>query len=757
MRNTLRTNWQSLEPTTEGVAAAASPRGRILGLGCAMALCLSIIAGRLAYVQWALPLGLVEAFDETTESLEQIPARDGRILSADGVTLADSDERIDLFVYYRWIEDPPNQDWLAHHARRKLNRTERKDRVRREAAEAEFLERRELFWRQLAELTGVSTQELSERRSRIQHRVDRIWHRVNDRRTPGKPAEAAPLSVWSRFWHELTTPPPRNTLDPLVISEQEEEHLLLENLDPEIAAEIETHPERYPGTRILRKSRRVYPQGDLTAHLIGSRTPLKPEELVEGTELRVEGQNRSSADPRLSTLNSQPFAGESVGRSGLERSYDTRLRGQPGVKRIVRNRRREVVSTEIVREPRHGQDLVLTFDSSLQRLTEALLDQVLSQPTETPASAVVDDESNRSEPPEGLGPRGACIVALDVHTGAVLAAAAAPRFDLNLLVDPDEARWQAVLDDPRRPMFPRVLQMALPPGSTFKTLSAIALLADGQLDPQARIICQGYLDRPDKDRCLVFRHYGVGHNETNLADALCRSCNVFFFTAARQAGPRPLIEWSQKLGIGQPTGIDVPGEAAGVLPSPERKGTSTRRWYRGDTLGLAIGQSSLLVTPLQMARLMAAVANDGQLVTPHLAAGFEQVRTSVESPGDATSGLPHPMPTPIAGLNHEILSAVREGLERVVQDPHGTAYKTVRLPQVKIAGKTGTAEVGGRRPDHAWFAGYVPADDPKVAFAVVIEHGGSGGKVAGPVAREFVKLLIQQRAIHESHEITKAP
>jgi penicillin-binding protein 2 len=258
----------------------------------------------------------------------------------------------------------------------------------------------------------------------------------------------------------------------------------------------------------------------------------------------------------------------------------------------------------------------------------------------------------------------------------------------------------------------------------------------------------------------------VGHNETNLADALGRSCNVYFFTAARHSGPRPLVDWARKLGFGEPTGIDVPGESAGRLPSPDQNELARgRRWYPGDTLGLVIGQSSLLVTPLQMARLMAAVANGGQLVTPHLAAGTGQVRhdgaISSAAPRADDSFSPdaprfsRPDPKPIPGLHAETLDAVREGLERVVQDRHGTAYKTVRLPSVKIAGKTGTAEVGGRLPDHAWFAGYVPADEPRVAFVVLIEHGGSGGKVAGPVAREFVKLLLDLGVITGSKELAR--
>ncbi len=746
MHNTVTTGWHTTDPSPRPGDEADGARRRLCWLAAMFVGVLLVIAGRLAYLQLVLPPGLIAVFDETTETFEEIPARDGRILTADGRPLADNVESYDLLVDYRWLEEPADADWLRHQARSRLSRAERRDPAQLAAAEAAVIARREELWSSLAELTRLSPAALSTERARIQQRVEKIWQRVQEHRqqqwhghSTSATEQSAP-TIWGRLYHEITTPPPRNLNDPLVIAEQEQDHLLLSNLEADAAAEIESHPELYPGLRIVLRTRRIYPEGDLAAHLIGSRTAIQPEEINELSTSVTSGESL------------QP--GDTIGRSGLERSYDAQLRGQRGLKRIVRNRRREIIQTEVVREAVHGQDLLLTFDAGLQQQTEHLLDTFLNQPaTAETDPPPLDDESSRSTLALTTGPRGACIVALDVRTGAVLAAAAAPRFDVNLLIHSDTVRWQAVLDDPRRPLFPRVTQMALPPGSIFKALSAIALIESGELDPEARFLCQGYLDRPDKDRCLVFRHYGVGHNETNLADALGRSCNVYFFMGARQAGPRPLIEWSRKLGIGQPTGIDLPGEAAGHLPSPDQPAAkSKRKWYPGDTLGLVIGQSSLLVTPLQMARLMAAIANDGQLVTPHLAAGTGQLHSLSES--GATLG--RPQPKPITGLHPETLSAVRKGLERVVQHKTGTAYKTVRLSEVTISGKTGTAETGSRLPDHAWFAGYVPADEPKVAFVVVIEHGGSGGKVAGPVARDFVKLLLARRVIDGSRELAEA-
>ncbi|MCA9070416.1 MAG: hypothetical protein KDA84_15900, partial [Planctomycetaceae bacterium] len=334
-----------------------------------------------------------------------------------------------------------------------------------------------------------------------------------------------------------------------------------------------------------------------------------------------------------------------------------------------------------------------------------------------------------------------------------VSAVSAPRFSLQELLHPTPEQWKEMTTDPRRPFFHRATHMTVAPGSVFKAITAVALLESGQFDPDAAQFCQGFLDRPDRHRCYIYSHYGVGHGELNLSQALCQSCNVYFFQGAKKIGPHSLVHWAERFGIGQPTGIDVPGEQAGNLPKPpprenpsvvpvgfESPRDSRSRWYPGDTLGLAIGQSRLTVTPLQMARVMAAIANDGFLITPHLVKGQGPVMIA---PGESHQSLAAPEPLPIPGLTEGTLARVREGLEMVVAHPKGTGYKTVRMKEVKIAGKTGTAEVGGGLPDHAWFAGYVPADRPKYAFAIVLENAGSGGQNAGPIARQTVETLLE--------------
>ncbi len=737
MWNRLATAWQSDDSRqASGWDADRAPGLRLVMLWLGMIVPLFVVAVRMTQLQVGLREDFASGFEQTYEVSEEIPARDGRILAADGSVLAGEVERYDLQVHYRLVQEPADSRWLHGEAMKRLSRLERRDKKLVAAEEERVLSRREELWSSLAALTDRDSEQMTSARNAVQQRVAQIKQAVikyrekRDEDSSGETPLASPASndgwqaVWDRVRKELSEAPNR-PVDSGPIAEEEDFHTIVTNVDADTKAEIEAHPERYPGTRIARQTRRTYPQGELAAHLIGSRTPLTPEEVATRREWQSE---RDPLDYR---------AGDRIGRSGLELQYDSHLHGVRGERRLVKNRRGEVVASEVVREPKHGRDLVLTLDLDVQRRAERLLDEALETVT---LAGATDDESHQGRVSEATCPQGGCLVALDVHTGAILAAAAAPRFDLNLLVALDQGRWRDLLADPRKPLFPRATQMALAPGSVFKSIAAVAAVESGKVLPDVPIHCQGYLDRPDQHRCLTYRHYKLGHGEMRLADALCRSCNVYFFTAGRRMGPQTLVDWAGRFGIGQPTGIDLPSESAGRLPSPDEMiEGQRRRWHPGDTLGLAIGQSELLVTPMQMARAMAAVANDGQLVTPHLAA--EAGPAKLDDLQSFRSVFAHPEAEPIAGLHPETLAAVREGLTMVVHDPRGTAYKTVRLKDVTIAGKTGTAETNGA--DHAWFAGYVPAEQPRVAFVVVLEHGGSGGKSAGPIARQFVSGLLE--------------
>jgi penicillin-binding protein 2 len=359
---------------------------------------------------------------------------------------------------------------------------------------------------------------------------------------------------------------------------------------------------------------------------------------------------------------------------------------------------------------------------------------------------------------------------MDIYSGAILAAASAPAFDPNAFARGNGEELEALMSDRSTPLFDRTSRMAIPPGSTFKTVTAVALLESATVGPQTTFSCQGYLHQPDRQRCELYVHQGIGHGEVTLLDALAQSCNVYFFHFAESMGPRPLIDWAGRFGFGRPTGVDLPGEAAGTLPCPEllrgrrsfpgsvQKGGETSSettsvpvaWRTADTQSMAVGQGLLTATPLQMVRTMAAIANGGRLVTPHVAKEGPGVRDqdSGEEGRRRLSGNVQDVRNDVATtssvpLSLHTLEAVREGMRRVVADPKGTAHATVYIESLPIAGKTGTAETGGNRASHAWFVGYAPIAEPKLAFVVVLEHAGEAATTAGPVAKRLVLRMEQ--------------
>ena len=413
-------------------------------------------------------------------------------------------------------------------------------------------------------------------------------------------------------------------------------------------------------------------------------------------------------------------------KPGLERAYDRHLRGVPGTRQLWLDRHGEVVRQRTLRQPRVGVDLVLHLDAGLQQELERLLDTALAHARAT-AEAPLPDNA------------GGCVVVLDVRSGAILAAASAPRFDLARAAVRDPQLWDAVRTDPALPLLDRVTRAALPPGSAFKPVSAVAAVESGTIDPATPFDCIGYLQTPQRHRDYIYRHFGVGHGPTTLPAALAQSCNVYFFHAARGMGAEPLLAWATRFGFGQPTGIG-PARRSG-RPRACRQHACRPRW------GWRLVRPTCWQPPLQIVRMTAGIGS-GRLVTPHLVRGsgiqFGTADGALSSE-NPNSGSVRPVLTvsPLDDIAPTTLAAVREGLRQTVADPQGTGYKTVRHLSVSIAGKSGTAEVGGGRPDHAWFTGYAPADAPQVAFVVLLEHAGSGGRVAGSLTRATVDALLR--------------
>ena len=783
----------------DSYALEKSPALRMVVFFFVLCLPLFVVAGKLVHLQTEHGDEYLAGFeDHVSESFRTIETTDGRIL-LDGTVLAHDIASYQLKMHYRWLEEPVDSVWLRRKARERVPKAEWRDRSRIEAAEQTVLAERQRMWQRLAAQLGLTENEFAGRCRRVQQRVERIVQLVEGNRERRDAEAAAELrrerealardrgwleSGWQTVRDELTTPPKRASREPVEVTEEFAYHGIADDLTIDQVAAIVTRPDLFPGVDYEMVTRREYPQGPLAAHIVGSRQPVDAEEIEK---LRA----ASELDPFAAAVESGGLAvdafesgsqaigddlkpGDRVGRSGIEQSYGEQLRGRRGLVRIVRDAEGEIIRRETVRKPLKGADVELSLVKPLQQYAESLLDDALgTKPLLHPLArtrlkleeatdssddeSATDDDENREEgeAPKDR-PRGGCIVALNVYTGEILCAAAAPRFDLRLLTDYDETLWRAVQSDPRSPMFPRVTQMAIPPGSVFKTLTTIAGLEERVISPDEPIYCQGYFESPKRHRCFIYRHHGYGHSDLTLTSAITQSCNVYFYNVGHRLGPDRLAFWSRRMGFGLPTGIDLPGESAGHVPEPgtphaiqlaaynEQQSSTRSAWQSGETLNFAIGQSTLAVTPLQIVRLTAAIANGGDLVTPHVVRTVHQSGHVDVVP--VTSKLRDHVPLHTGTLQH-----LREGMEQVVS--RGTGRK-VRLDEVTVAGKTGTAETG-RGSDHAWFTGFVPADSPQVAFVVVLEHGGSGGAEAGPLAKKLIEKMLDERLIVPTEKLLK--
>lgn len=400
-------------------------------------------------------------------------------------------------------------------------------------------------------------------------------------------------------------------------------------------------------------------------------------------------------------------AGNLVGQAGIESQYNRHLMGKDGSRRVTVNSRGVEVA-EVGRErPTDGPSLSLTIDAGLQAAME-----------------------------RAFGGRAGSAVALDPETGDVLGMTSLPAYDPNQFTSGiDPVRLGRLSSDPANPFMNRVLQGQYAPGSLFKVVMAAAALEEGVITPKTTFYCPGYLAIYD----TVFRcHNASGHGVMDVHRALAQSCNVFFYQVGVRLEIERIARWARRFGLGSPSGIDLPHEASGLVPSPEWK-LKTQRvpWYAGETVSVAIGQGQVSVTPLQVALLGAVIASGGRLPHPHV------VR--------AVGGVPIPWeePEPI-GLKPETIEVVREGMRAVVAE--GTGWRA-QILGVTVAGKTGSAQVvaharlqrggGDEIQPHAWFVCFAPIEKPRIALAVLVEHGGAGGEAAAPLAREILSYYLR--------------
>jgi penicillin-binding protein 2 len=483
---------------------------------------------------------------------------------------------------------------------------------------------------------------------------------------------------------------------------------LYSDIDREQLAALETHLAELPALDIVTVPLRDYPYATLGAHLIGYLNEVNAQDLER------------SPDP------STYRPGDRIGRSGLEKRYEPLLKGSRGFRRVVvdargkalEGTRPDSLEVEMMKKPVPGHDIQLTIDMGLM---EAF------------------DRAFRPHP------SGAAVV-VDIHTGAIRALYSKPVYDPNEMSSGlSTKRYAELTGDPFRPLIDKTMYETYFPGSTFKVITALAALEDAVVDPMQRVECMGSLKiGRQKFRC------NKRHEWVDLYDSIVQSCNVYFWELAEEVGIERITRYAEAFGFADRTGIGVNSEARGFL--------ATREWYIqhygafriGYTLNTAIGQGNTRVTVLQLALANAAIANGGTLYVP-------QVVQNVKAPDGSLSETFEPRIKRDVGVSPQHLDLMRRALRDVVQEESGTAFRARNKDGVAISGKTGTAQVVSRKGrseesssawyldrSHGWFAGFAPSDDPQVAFAVLVEHGGSGGASAAPIATMVMQQYLSE-------------
>jgi penicillin-binding protein 2 len=473
-----------------------------------------------------------------------------------------------------------------------------------------------------------------------------------------------------------------------------------------LVAYLEEHQREFPGVSVQRVFVRHYPHGTLAAHLLGSVGEINDEELKEARYKLLE-------------------PGDQVGKAGVEYSYDKSLRGQPGLQKIQVDALGQPTpgGTLVSKAPTPGENLKLTIDSEVQAAGESAL-----------AS-------------QGL-PGG--FITMNVDNGQILGLGSFPTFEPSIFT---HQMTQKEVDyyfrnETTAPLADRTVEGLYPTGSAFKIITALAALENGVITPQTTIVDNGALTVGGES---FHNAEGAAYGALTLVPALQVSDDVFFYTLGLDMWEtNELQEWAHKLGIGRPTGIDIPVNTAGLLPSRHwrdqlyKEGGTERPWSAGDNIQLATGQGDLQTNPLQMAVAYAALGNGGTIVTPHLGMEVEDAAGRVLKEID-------PKPRRKVHIDPGYRSDILEGLHEAAQSPGGTSYPVFGSFPVPVAGKTGTAERPGHA-DQSWYCILAPYPDPRIVTCVTIEEGGFGAQAAAPAAHTILEAYFHDQIAAESRE-----
>ena len=483
-----------------------------------------------------------------------------------------------------------------------------------------------------------------------------------------------------------------------------EKVLLKARLDDVETATFAVNEYRFPGVTLEAVLHRDYPQGSLVSHVLG----------YVG---RISESEEAMIDPAA-------YQGvRSIGKIGVEKQYEDLLLGRPGFAQVEIDAHGRTLRTISRNSATPGNTLNLTIDADLQRIAR-----------------------------EALGNRRGAVVAIAPSSGEVLTMASSPSFDPNLFVDGiDQRTYDALRGLEDRPLLNRALYGRYAPGSTIKPVIAQAIL-DAGISPRESVYCPGWYTLPDSTR--RYRCWKkTGHGPVNLHGAVEQSCDVYFYEMGRRLGIEAMADVLTRFGLGAVTGVDLPKEPDGLVPTPQwKRATRNESWYPGEDLITVIGQGYLMVTPMQLARMTATLANRGIPVQPRLLLSKEDSLSGETIPTNASS-------QPAKPATEASLDQVIQSMTAVMHSPRGTARASGRRSPYQIAGKTGTAQVIGiaqdeeydesvipeKFHDHALFIAFAPVDKPQIAIAVVVENGGSGAKAAAPIARKIMDRFFQKK------------
>jgi len=465
--------------------------------------------------------------------------------------------------------------------------------------------------------------------------------------------------------------------------------IIKEELSPAELSFVDSHrdPEFFPEMELIHSQRRLYPQNGMAAHVIGYTGEISEQELDSPDYAKYD-------------------AGDVIGKFGIEREYNSQLMGVDGQRQALVDNRGNVRKVLGVKDAVPGHDLTLTIDLELQAVAELAM--------------------------EG---RNGAVVALDPRTGEILAMVSRPTFDPNkFAVRIKSSDWKQIADNPDHPLMNRAIQAQQAPGSTFKPIVALAGLETGSIDDRFSVSCPGgasFYGRYFK--C----HLKGGHGGVSLHRGIAQSCDVYFYNVGNKTGIDNIARYAEDFGLGHKTGVDLPQEKEGVVPSSKWKLRNFRqKWYAGETISVAIGQGALTVTPLQLARAYAGFATGGKVPTPHL---LKSLTPSL-----------HPREVKLDPAN---VKDVIDGTYAVVNEG-GTGIRA-RIPNVEVCGKTGTAQLASNEflkankqhnmKDNAWFVGFAPRSAPEIVVAALFEHG-EHGNFAAPIVRDVIKAYFDKKA-----------